>query len=204
MDRFLAEEAAARAAIRRMTRPQRVFSGRTGYPTQIVPMHNMPHWNIWLASADWAFYPDFLHLIGCTLLWDALDQKCRNRHRVTQARAATLSLYRCEYLNWYFHSGVSGEEPAPPNNMLLCGGARPRYSWRELAGALPHNPGESWVRPFDQIQSELALGGCVVVFCLESKHRSVGSLVAFLIRRLGLSFDAAADVVAQHPQAQLH
>jgi hypothetical protein len=57
---------------------------------------------------------------------------------------------------------------------------------------------------FARILEVLMSGGSVVVFCVESKHRSVGSLVSFLIGACGLDYVSARGVILQHQWQQLY
>ena len=56
---------------------------------------------------------------------------------------------------------------------------------------------------FETVWRELRRGNNVAVYCLESKHRSPASLVAFFVGYLGITAQDAMELVRQHPASRL-
>ena len=158
---------------------------------------------LFLASADWACHIPWLEAIGCTLLWECLDRKCGSRERIDAKVDAVLyhdaRHYGGEmgYLNWYYHSGV-------PGTMLAPRWARLKY-WRntpfyENLLEAPQNE----AAPFQVINEHIFNeGGTVVCFCVEGKHRSPASVVAWLVQARGVSFEKSWRIVDQHRDTRL-
>jgi len=58
-------------------------------------------------------------------------------------------------------------------------------------------------KAFDMVQQELREGGAVVAYCINAHHRSVGSVVAFMVDRMGFTVARAAEVMNTHPWQRL-
>ena len=158
---------------------------------------------LFLASADWACHIPWLEAIGCTLLWECLDRKCGSRARIDAKVDAVLyhdaRHYGGEmgYLNWYYHSGI-------PGTMLAPRWARLKYWHRTPMYENMLEARQMEAAPFEVINEHIFNeGGTVVCFCVEGKHRSPASVVAWLVQARGVSFEKSWRIVAQHGDTRL-
>ena len=55
----------------------------------------------------------------------------------------------------------------------------------------------------DAVWGALQEGGVVVAYGINAHHRSVGSVAAFLVERLGFTVARVAETISQHPWQQL-
>ena len=164
-----------------------------------VDLVRFPQARLYVASSDWALHTPWLQAIGCTLLWEALDRHCRSRREIDEQLGQVLwELPECEYLNWYHHSGVSGKDPAPCNTRMRVdrwGSVRREFvsehrDFRTLA-------------PYNMVTEHLLAQGTVVCFCVEGRHRSTASIMAWAIESQHIYFDDALEMVERHPDCDV-
>ena len=158
----------------------------------------LPQARLFLCNAEWALHQPFLDAVGCTLLWEALDKWCRHRDAIDLGVEDVLNMRRelhIEYLNWYHHSGIGGDIPRPCNTRLRIGRRTKYLQFR-------HDAHHEVAAPFDLVSSHVS-SGTVVCFCVEGKHRSAASIVAWLVAARCCDFNTAMGIVQQHPDCDV-
>ena len=89
-----------------LSAPARRFSSRS-QPTRLTGWDGMigtggGSWrgSLYLASADWALHAPWLTAVGCTLLWEALDDHYRFRDDITRERERIRRELNISYVQW--------------------------------------------------------------------------------------------------------